>query len=148
MAARAGTEQLRGLAVKELQVLLAAEPQLAKAFGQLATAAKHPRLKTFCREGVQYTKRRTRRVRDALTALEAPASPRSSRGLAGLIADALATTRLTDRAERDCALLAAVERISHYGLGIYTSIDRYLRAIHAAEARHILVPSTKEKRDA
>src|SRR5689334_21870234 len=144
-----GNERIRTLAVLELQSLLAAEPQLARAFKKLAAKAKHSRLRTFCREGVSYTKRRVKRVKQALKALDAPLTKRPSSGLPGLVSDALAAARTHRPPEqRDCAILAAVERISHYGLGIYTTIDRYLRAIGATEARKAIVPSTKEKRDA
>jgi ferritin-like metal-binding protein YciE len=44
--------------------------------------------------------------------------------------------------------LAAIERISHYGLAIYTSIDRYLRTSGSSEARKVLQLSLKEKREA
>ena|ERR1700759_4825599 len=139
---------IRELAVSELQCLLKAEPQLAEAFKTLSAKAHHPRLKTFCREGVTYTKRRVTRVKAALNALEAPQAAKPSTGLRGLIADAIRATRLQDRQQRDCAILAALERISHYGLGIYTSIDRYLRALGESKARRAIIPSTKEKRDA
>jgi ferritin-like metal-binding protein YciE len=68
--------------------------------------------------------------------------------LDGLIKDAKRAVATTKSAETDAAILAAVERISHFGLAAYTTIDRYLRLADIPEARRILVPSTKEKREA
>jgi ferritin-like metal-binding protein YciE len=142
--------QLRDLAIAELQSLLGSEPKLARGFAQLAKAARSPTLKRFCHEGVSYTERRAERIRQALTALEAPLKARPSKAMPGLVADAVAASRLFrgEPVARDAAILTAVERISHYGLASYTSIDRYLRAIAATKARRLLIPSTKEKREA
>lgn len=141
---------LRELAVIELQSLLGSEPKFARGFAQLAKAASSPTLKRFCREGVSYTQRRIERLRQALTALEAPLKARPSKAMPGLVADTVTASRSFrgDPAARDAAILTAVERISYYGLASYTSIDRYLRAIAATKARRLLIPSTKEKRDA
>ncbi len=141
---------LHALAVSEMQSLLGSEPKLARAFARLARRASSPELKKFCREGVDYTERRVERVRQALELLEAPRQPRASAAMPGLIKDALAAGRSfgRDRQARDAAILAAIERISHYGLASYTAIDRFLRGIDNARARRLLVPSTREKRDA
>jgi len=142
------TSATRELAVAELQRLLRSEPQLSAAWKVLAKRATHPSLRRLCREGVTYTDRRTRRVRQALRALDAPVRVASSSGMDGLIKDALRAARERDPALRDAAMLGAIERISHDGLAVYTTIDRYLRACGATEARKILVASTKEKREA
>jgi hypothetical protein len=68
--------------------------------------------------------------------------------LDGLIKDAKRAAARSKSAETDVAILAAIERISHFGLAIYTTIDRYLRMAGIPEARRLLVPSTKEKREA
>jgi ferritin-like metal-binding protein YciE len=146
---RIGTsDATRDLAIAALQRLLRSEPRLSTAWKVLARRATHPSLRRLCREGVTYTDRRTRRVRQALKALDAPVRPALSSGMDGLIKDALRAARERDPTQRDAAMLGAIERISHDGLAVYTTIDRYLRACSATEARRILVPSTKEKREA
>jgi ferritin-like metal-binding protein YciE len=136
------------LAVAELQSLLRSEPRLTKAWSKLARRAQAKPLKTLCREGVTYTRRRVERIRKALDALDAPKVGRPSQGMDGLIADALKASAIIAPAERDASLLAAIERISHYGEAIYRSIDRYLQRSRDAQARRILAPSLKEKREA
>ena len=136
------------LAAEDLQLLLGVEPHLAKSFKALAKRAKSPELRTFCREGVTYTLRRVDRIKKALKYLDAPLKSRASSGLDGLIRDAKRAAAKAKSAETDVAILATIERISHFGLAIYTTIDRHLRLASAPEARRLLVPSTKEKREA
>jgi ferritin-like metal-binding protein YciE len=140
--------QLRALAIHDLQMLLGAEPELARAFRVLAKSANSRELRTFCREGVTYTRRRVIRIKQALKLLGAPVSGKHCYGLSGLIKDAKRVALRRQNAATDAALLGAIERISHFGLAIYTTIDRYLRGAGAPGARRILIPSTKEKRDA
>jgi ferritin-like metal-binding protein YciE len=138
----------RALAVQDLQLLLGAEPHLANGFKALSRRARSDELRTFCREGVTYTLRRVDRIKKALKKLDVPLKPRRSSGLDGLIKDAKRSAARTKSAETDVAILAAIERISHFGLAIYTTIDRHLRLAGAPEARRLLAPSTKEKREA
>jgi ferritin-like metal-binding protein YciE len=138
----------RFLAVQDLQLLLGAEPHLAKGFKVLSKRAKSDELRTFCKEGVIYTLRRVDRIKKALKELDAPVESGRSSGLDGLIRDAKRAAARTKSAETDVAILGTIERISHFGLAIYTTIDRHLRLAGAPEARRLLVPSTKEKREA
>jgi ferritin-like metal-binding protein YciE len=141
-------DALRALAIQDLQLLLGAEPHLAKSFRDLSRRSQSDELRTFCKEGVTYTLRRVRRIKAALRKLDAPLVSRPSAGLDGLIKDAKRAAARTKSAETDVAILAAIERISHFGLAIYTTIDRHLRLAGMPEARRILVPSTREKREA
>lgn len=139
---------VRALAIRDLQLLLGVEHHLAKAFRGLSWRSQSDELRTLCKECVTYTLRRARRIKAALRKLDAPLVSRPSSGLAGLINDAKRAAVRKKSAETDVAILAAVERVSHFGLAIYTTIDRYLRLAGVPEVRRILVPSTKEKRDA
>ena len=143
-----GQDAVRALAIQDLQLLLGAEPRLAKAFRDLSRRSQSDELRTLCKEGVTYTLRRVRRIKAALRKLDAPLVSRPSSGLGGLIRDAKRVAARTKSAETDVAILAAIERISHFGLAIYTTIDRHLRLAGIPEARRLLVPSTKEKREA
>lgn len=95
-----------------------------------------------------YTKRRVRRLEAASRALGLKPQRRRSAALPGLIADAFIAAGKASAEVRDAEILGAIEPISHYGLAVYTAIDRYLRGAQAINARKILAPSLKEKRDA
>ena len=139
---------LIALAADDMQRLLGAEPKLARAFARLQKRATATKLRKFCGEGVSYTERRVRRLKSALRALGLPSRPEASSALPGLIADAVEATRVRLPEARDAAILAAIEPISHYGLALYASIDRYLLAAGAKKARAILEPSRAEKLEA
>jgi ferritin-like metal-binding protein YciE len=141
-------DAVRALAVRDLQLLLGVEPHLASGFKALSKRARSTELRMFGKEGVTYTRRRVDRLKKALTKLNAPLLSRPSAGLDGLIKDAKRAAARTRSAETDVAILATIERISHFGLAAYTTIDRHLRLAGAPEARRLLVPSTKEKREA
>jgi len=141
-------DAVRALAVQDLQLLLGAEPHLARAFQALAQRSNSDELRTLCKEGVSYTRRRVDRIKKALKKLDAPLVSRPSSGLDGLIDDAKRAAARTKSAETDAAILATIERISHFGLAIYTTIDRHLRLTGIPKARRILAPSTKEKGEA
>jgi ferritin-like metal-binding protein YciE len=137
------------LAIAELQGLLRSERHLAEAFGWLATKATAKPLKKLCREGVTFTERRLERILEALRELNAPPRPRETKGIDGLIQDALSAASSSARGPaRDAAILAAVERISHDGLAVYTTLDRYLRGMAMPRARRVIAPSIREKREA
>jgi hypothetical protein len=141
------SDTARDLAVGDLQLLLAVEPHLAEAFRALAKRCENRELRTFCKEGVRYTLKRAP-AQDGVPGARRPAVPRASPGLGGLIKDAKRAAGRTRSTKTDIAILAAIERISHFGLAIYTTIDRYLRLASAPKARRALIPSTKEKREA
>jgi hypothetical protein len=83
----------------------------------------------------------------ALGKLHAPLMSRPFSGLGGLIKDARRAAR-TKRPETNVVILATIERIPHFDLAIYMTIDRYLRLAHVPEVQRILVPSTRKKREA
>jgi ferritin-like metal-binding protein YciE len=141
-------DAVRAPAVHDLQLLLGAEPRLADGFKALSRRARSDEMRTFCKDGVNYTLRRVDRIKKALKKLDAPLMSRPSSGLDGLIKDAKRAAARNKSPETDVAILATIERISHFGLAIYTTIDRHLRLAGIPEARRILVPSTKEKREA
>src|SRR4051794_38929013 len=109
-AQRARGMQLRALAIQDLQMLLGAEPNLAKAFRMLAKRADSRELRFFCREGVTYTRRRVIRIKRALELLDAPRTVRPCYGLSGLIKDAKRVALRRRNAASDAALLGAIER--------------------------------------
>jgi hypothetical protein len=53
----------RVMAVQDLQLLLGAEPHLAKGFKVPSKRAKSDELRTFCKESVTYTLRRVDRIK-------------------------------------------------------------------------------------
>lgn len=140
---------LRDLLVEELRDLYHADKQLLKAFPRLAKGATAEEMSKLCEEGVDYTEERIRRLEQAFEMLGMPARGKTCHAMAGLIEEAMETLDddFTD-AVRDAALLANVQRISHYGIAGYGTICAYAKAVGEDELAALLAKSLDEKKDA
>jgi ferritin-like metal-binding protein YciE len=140
---------LRDLLVDELRDLYHADKQLVKAFPRLAKAARDEKVRKLCEEGVEYTEERIRRLDKAFASLGTPARGKTCHAMAGLIQEARDTLDgdFSD-AVRDAALLANIQRISHYGIASYGTVCSYAKAIGANDVAGSLARSLREKKEA
>lgn len=140
---------LRDLLVEELRDLYHADKQLLKAFPRLAKGATAEEMSKLCEEGVDYTEERIRRLEQAFEMLGMPARGKACHAMAGLIEEAMETLDddFTD-AVRDAALLANVQRMSHYGIAGYGTICAYAKAVGEDDLAELLAKSLDEKKNA
>lgn len=140
---------LRDLLVEELRDLYHADKQLLKAFPRLAKGATAEEMSKLCEEGADYTEERIRRLEQAFETLGMPARGTTCHAMAGLIEEAMETLDedFSD-AVRDAALLANIQRISHYGIAGYGTICAYAKAVGEDELAELLAKSLDEKKDA
>ena len=140
---------LRDLLLEELRDLYHADKQLMKAFPRLAKGAASEEVRKLCEEGVDYTEERIRRLEDLFAALDAPARGKTCYAMAGLIEEAMETLHgdFSD-AVRDAALLANIQRISHYGIAGYGTVCAYAKAIGEHDVAGLLAKSLGEKKEA
>jgi ferritin-like metal-binding protein YciE len=140
---------LRDLLVEELRDLYHADKQLLKAFPRLAKGAAGDEVRKLCEEGVDYTEERIGRLEQAFETLGLPARGKTCHAMAGLIEEAMES--LDDDfsdAVRDAALLANVQRISHYGIAGYGTVCAYAKAVGEEDMAGLLAKSLDEKKDA
>jgi ferritin-like metal-binding protein YciE len=123
-------ESLHDLLVADLQYLYFADRQLKKAFPKFARAATSDSLKRLCEEGVEYTAERLERLETVFDALDVNPRAKTSHGMKGLIEEARQVAE-KDLASgvKDAALLAAIQRISHYGIASYGTAAAYADAV-------------------
>jgi len=140
---------LRDLLVEELRDLYHADRQLLKAFPRLAKGAAGEEVQKLCEEGVDYTEERIRRLEQAFEMLGMPARGKTCHAMAGLIEEAM---EILDEdfsdAVRDAALLANIQRISHYGIAGYGTICAFAKAIGEEDMAQLLAKSLDEKKEA
>lgn len=143
------TESLRDLFVSDLQYLYYADRQLQKTFPRLGRAATAKSLKKLCQEGVDYTAERLERLETVFGQLDVNPRAKTSHGMKGLLEEAeqVAGKNLAGGV-RDAALLAAIQRISHYGIASYGTAAAYADAVGEKRAAKILAKSLKEKKEA
>lgn len=143
------TESLRDLFVSDLQYLYYADRQLQKVFPRLGKAAKSKSLQRLCREGVEYTAERLDRLEAIFDQLKVSPRARTSHGMKGLLDEATEVAgKSLASGVRDAALLAAIQRISHYGIASYGTAAAYADAVGEKRAAKILAKSLKEKKAA
>jgi ferritin-like metal-binding protein YciE len=140
---------LRDLLVEELRDLYHADKQLLKAFPKLAKRASAGEVRTLCQEGVDYTRERLKRLDEVFAKLGTAARGKPCHAMEGLLQEAteMLDDDLTD-ALRDAALLAHIQKISHYGIASYGTVCAYAKAVGEDGAAAILVESLREKKEA
>lgn len=141
-------QDLRSLLLRDLQVMLHADRLLLVAWPRLVRAARAPRLKKFCREGIEYTQERIERLKATFVSLGEPPRTAAAPAVRALIGDALAATRVKPTALRDTAILGAVQRISHHGRAGYGTMAAYAGALKEFEAARLLKQGYREKDEA
>ena len=135
--------------IAELSAALGADRQLLDAWPVLGDAASAQTLKRFCAEGVDYTQERIRRLAMACTVLKVDAVARPSDAIGCLIKDALDVAGAGDAGPvRDAAILAAIQKLSHYGHASYSSIVGFADTLQEDAVAKLLSESLDEKGDA
>lgn len=144
------TESLHDLFLSDLQYLYYADRQLQKVFPRLGRAATAKSLQRLCREGVDYTAERLERLETIFGQLNVNPRAKTSHGMKGLLEEAVEVAGKSRLAGgiRDAALLAAIQRISHYGIASYGTAAAYADAVGEKRAAKILARSLKEKKAA
>ncbi len=111
---------MRDLLIHELQDLLGAERQLAKALPAMASASTSPLLATAFTEHLVQTEGHVRRLEECFTHLDQDAKAIKCKGMEGLLMEG------ADMAEeegnplvRDAGLIGAAQRVEHYEIAAY-----------------------------
>lgn len=140
---------LRDVLIAELSDALGADRQLLDVWPVLADAASAQTLKRFCTEGVDYTRERLRRLEIAFSLLKAHSVAAPSDAIGCLIKAALDVAGAGNAGPvRDAALLAAVQKLSHYGHASYASIVGFAETLEEDAVAKLLDASLDEKGEA
>jgi ferritin-like metal-binding protein YciE len=140
---------LRDVLIAELSDALGADRQLLDAWPVLGDAASAQTLKRFCAEGVDYTQDRIRRLATAFSILKVDAVAKPSTAIGCLIKDALDIAGVGNAGPvRDAAILAAIQKLSHYGHASYGSIVGFAETLQEDGVAKLLDESLDEKGDA
>ena len=111
--------------VEELQDLLSAESQLAKALPKMAKAATNPKLKLAFQKHLEETKGQVERLKQVFELLGERAKAQHCKGMEGLIAEGqekIEEAGKKPEAAIDIALVAAAQKIEHYEISGYGTV--------------------------
>jgi ferritin-like metal-binding protein YciE len=142
-------ETLRDLLIDDLRYIYHADRLMLRALPRFARRAKDEDVARLCREGIDYTNERLNRLQQAFALLNVKPRAKPSFAMAGLVEEARATTaRGLSEDARDASVLAAVQKMTHYGIASYGTACAYAEAIGEQKVAKILGKSLKEKKEA
>lgn len=137
---------LRDILIAELADALGSDRLLLTTWPALARAVRTQSHKRLCEEGVDYTQERIERLEKAFAILKVEPSEKRSDGMTCLLEAALTgADRGAAGPLRDAVLLAAIQKLSHYGDAGYGSLVGYAETLGEREIALMLRRSLDEK---
>ena len=141
-------DSFKHLYMEELRDLYDAEHQLLKGLPVVADAAFLPELRQAFADHIQQTKTHIERLEEIFQALGTDPLGNPSKTMAGLIEecnDLVREERKADPGVLDAALIAAMQKIEHFGIAGYGCARTFAEILGEKEATHLLQQSLDEK---
>lgn len=129
------------LLTEQLQDLLSAEGQVAKALPRMIQAAHADELRMCFEAHLEETRGQIERLKDCLKALGAAAAAKPCAGMAGLLEEGTEVmAEVEERAPEaaDLALIAAAQKVEHYEMSGYTTARTLAAQIGAQDVARLL----------
>ncbi|SRR6266550_1867403 len=136
---------LRETFVNELKDVYDAEKQLLKALPKMAKAAQHEELKTAFESHLQETEEHVRRLEEVFSLMEQPVKGKKCKAMHGLIAEG---EDLISEEEGDAALICAAQKVEHYEIASYGSLEAWARLLQQDDAANLLEETLAEEKAA
>ena len=142
-------KNLRDAMVEELQDMLHAEQQIAKALPKMAEKATNPQLKEVFHEHMSQTEGQIRRLEQAFQAMGTEPKARECEGIHGILEEGEASLR--DDVDKDAVnamLIAAAQKVEHYEMASYGSLRSWAEWLHNQEAAELMRQNLDEEKQA
>ena|SRR6266700_7398340 len=136
---------LRETFVNELKDIYDAEKQLLKALPKLAKAAEHEDLRSAFESHLQETEEQVRRLEEVFSIMEQPVKGKKCKAMHGLIEEG---EDLIDKEEGDAALICAAQKVEHYEIASYGSLESWARLLEQEDAANLLEETLAEEKAA
>ena len=137
--------ELRETFVQELKDIYDAEKQLVKALPKIARAAEHEELKAAFESHLEETEEHVRRLEEVFKAMDEPVKGKKCKAMQGLIEEG---ADLIDEEEGDAALICAAQKVEHYEIASYGSLEAWARLLGEEEAAGLLEQTLDEEKAA
>jgi ferritin-like metal-binding protein YciE len=135
---------LRETFLEELGDIYDAEKQLVKALPKMAQAAQHEELRRAFEEHLEQTERQVERLEQVFEVVGEEAKSKGCRAMEGLIKEA---DELIKNHRGDASLICAAQKIEHYEIASYGSLQTWARLIGEDDAADLLEETLDEERD-
>ena len=137
--------ELRETFVQELKDIYDAEKQLVKALPKIARATEHEELKAAFESHLEETEEHVRRLEEVFKAMDEPVKGKKCKAMQGLIEEG---ADLIDEEEGDAALICAAQKVEHYEIASYGSLEAWARLLGEEEAAGLLEQTLDEEKAA
>jgi ferritin-like metal-binding protein YciE len=137
--------ELRETFVEELKDIYDAEKQLLKALPKMAKAAEHEELKDAFESHLQETEEHVHRLEQVFKAMDQPIKGKKCKAMQGLIDEG---EEIIDEEEGDAALICAAQKVEHYEIASYGSLEAWAKLMGEQEAVDLLSETLSEERAA
>jgi len=135
---------LRETFLEELGTIYDAEKQLLKALPKMAQASGHEDLRHAFEEHLEQTEEQVERLEQVFEVLGEEPKPRSCKAMEGLIKEG---EQLIKEHQGDAALICAAQKVEHYEIASYGSLQSWARLLGEEEAGDLLEETLDEERD-
>jgi ferritin-like metal-binding protein YciE len=135
---------LRETFLEELAEIYDAEKQLLKALPKMAQAAEHEELKRALEEHLEQTEGQVERLEQLFEVIGEEPKGKSCKAMEGMVKEGEELIR--DR-KGDAALICAAQKVEHYEIASYGSLQSWARLLGEDEAADLLEETLDEERD-
>src|SRR5882762_5238369 len=136
---------LRETFLEELADLYNAEKQLLKALPKMAKAAEHGQLQEAFEEHLEQTREHVTRLEQVFKIFGKAAKGKTCKAMEGLIEEG---EDLIEKEEGDAALICAAQKVEHYEIASYGSLEAWARLLQQDDAANLLEETLEEEKAA
>jgi ferritin-like metal-binding protein YciE len=137
--------ELRETFVEELKDVYDAEKQLLKALPKMAKAAEHEELKEAFEMHLHETEEHVRRLEQVFKLMNQPAKGKKCKAMQGLVEEG---EELIDEEEGDAALICAAQKVEHYEIASYGSLESWAKLMGEQEVADLVGETLSEEKAA
>jgi len=140
---------LKELYVGELEDLYDAEKRIVKALPKVAEAASDPELRNALLYHLEQTKGHVNRLERVFQGLGESAKGKTCDGMKGILAEGEDTLDdVDDPSVRDAAIIAACQRVEHYEMAAYGTVQQWAEQLKDATGARLLEETLQEEKAA
>ena len=137
------------LMIEELRDLYHAEKQLTKALPKMAKAAHSPELKAAFEGHLKETAEHVKRLESVFTLLGKTAKAKTCEAMEGLVKEGTEAIEEDIAVElRDCALIAAAQKVEHYEISGYGTLRAWATQLGHEKVAALLEQTENEEKAA
>jgi ferritin-like metal-binding protein YciE len=137
--------KLREVFLDELADVYDAEKQLVKALPKMAKAAEHEDLRTAFESHLEQTEQHVNRLEQVFEQFGEKPRGKKCKAMQGLVEEG---QELIKEKEGDAALICAAQKVEHYEIAAYGSLQAWARLMQEEEAAELLGETLEEEKAA